>query len=141
MSTPPSPSNLSPLFSSQKIRDHKDLIVWQKAMDLAEKTYKLGRELPATERYGMWSQMTRAALSIPSNIAEGHARSSRKDYASFLAVSRGSLMELETILLLGERIGYFKEGKASVLLNLIHEVNAMLLGLRAKLLAPKDGNS
>lgn len=123
------------------IRDHKDLTVWQKALELAELTYSLGRKLPAAERYGMWSQMTRAALSIPSNIAEGHSRTSRKDCAGFLAVSRGSLMELETIVLLGKRIGYFTDEGTERLLDLLHEVNAMLLSLRSKLLTPKNGIS
>lgn len=124
---------------SLMIRDHRDLTVWQKAMELAELTYSLGRKLPAAERYGMWTQMTRAALSIPSNIAEGHARTSRKDYASFVAVSRGSLMELETIVLLGTRIGYFTDEGTEGFLALLHEVNAMLMSLRSRLLTLKDG--
>ena len=74
-----------------KIESHRDLIVWQKAMDLAVETYRLTSKFPASETYRLVSQITRAIASVPANIAEGHARGTRKDYANFLAIASGSL--------------------------------------------------
>src|SRR5438067_30151 len=78
-----------------KIASHRDLIVWQKAMDMAVQVYKITTNFPAHEKFGMTSQITRAAVSVAANIAEGNARGSAKDYANFLAIARGSLMETE----------------------------------------------
>src|ERR1700674_4730148 len=82
------------------IQSYRDLLVWQKAMHLAAEAYRLGRLLPKVEEYRLTSQLLRAAASVPANIAEGHARGTRKDYAHFVSIARGSLAETETILLL-----------------------------------------
>jgi len=81
-----------------RIESHRDLIVWQKAMDLAEETYRLTSAFPHSEVYRLVGQMTRAVASVPANIAEGNARGTKKDYAYFLAVAKGSLMETRPFL-------------------------------------------
>ncbi len=78
------------------VRTHRDLIAWQKSMTLARVVYRVTSAMPDTEKYGLVSQMRRAAVSVPSNIAEGHGRQSRPDYLRMLRVARGSLMELST---------------------------------------------
>ncbi len=87
---------------------HKDLDVWKLGIDLVEKIYQITTEFPASEKYGLSSQIRRSAVSIPSNIAEGAARNSNKDYIRFLYISLGSLSELETQLIIAERINYLK---------------------------------
>ena len=81
-------------------KSYRELIVWQKSMELAEKVYLLVKALPKEETYALSDQMRRAAVSIPSNIAEGHARQSQKEFLQFLCIARGSRAELETQLLL-----------------------------------------
>ncbi|HXU10228.1 MAG TPA: four helix bundle protein, partial [Blastocatellia bacterium] len=102
-----------------KIKSHRDLIVWQKSMDLAEDVYRVTSGFPREELYRMTSQLTRAAISVPANIAEGHARGTRKDYANFLAIAKGSLMETETFLMLAERLGYGKQNPIDQTLSLV----------------------
>jgi four helix bundle protein len=108
------------------VSTHKDLEVWKKAMDLAVHVYSLTSEFPKEELYGLTSQIRRAAISIPSNIAEGAARHSRKEFVQFLYVASGSLAELETQLLLASRFGFSITGTA---LNRTEEVRKLLLGL------------
>jgi four helix bundle protein len=86
--------------------DYRELRVWQAAMDLAEAIYRYTTQLLGEERFGLVSRMRRAAVSVPSNIAEGNARISRGEYIQFLGMARGSLAELETQLLLAKRLGY-----------------------------------
>ncbi|MEX2340906.1 MAG: four helix bundle protein [Candidatus Paceibacterota bacterium] len=105
------------------IKTFKDLIVWQKSMYLVEVIYKLTDDLPQKEQFSLTSQMRRAAVSIPSCIAEGSKRNSRRDYAHFLVMSQGSSMELETQLLLVQKI-YKLEVEES--LKLLEEVQKML---------------
>lgn len=104
----------------------KDLTVWQKSMSLAENVYGLLSLLPADEKYILSDQMKRAAISIPSNIAEGHSRSSRNEYIHFLSIARGSLSELETQILLAQRINYFNDEQTKPLLSLCDEIQKML---------------
>jgi four helix bundle protein len=121
-----------------EIRSHKDLKVWQAGMELVERIYALARQLPASEKYGLVSQMTRAAVSVPANIAEGHARGTRRDYAQFIAIARGSLMETETYVLLTTRLGFISETEVTELHRLIDEISKMLGALRRRLLrSPK----
>ena len=80
------------------IQSYRDLLVWQKAMRVAAEAYRLRKLLPKAEQYRLTSQLLRAAASVPANIAEGHARGTRKDYAHFVSIARGSLAETETIL-------------------------------------------
>jgi four helix bundle protein len=104
-------------------------------MDLTVQVYTLVKRFPQEERYVLTSQMTRAAISVPANIAEGSARGSVKDYAHFLAIARGSLMETETYVLLASRLGYLSEQEIQTTLSLINEIERMLNTLRSKLLA------
>ena len=117
-----------------KAMSHKDLIVWQKAMDLVVLVYKLAESFPKEETYRLTSQMTRSVVSVPANIAEGNARGSRKDYARFLAISKGSLMETETYVFLAMRLGYLSEAETAASLKLITEISKMLTKLRTRLL-------
>ncbi len=115
------------------IRDHKDLIVWQKSMDLLVEVYRLVKKLPKEETYALSDQMRRAAVSIPSNIAEGKGLSSEKDYLRFLFIARGSKAELETQLLVCIRLNYLTESEVDSTLNLCSEVGRMLNVLISKL--------
>jgi four helix bundle protein len=115
------------------IQSHRDLIVWQKAMDLAEIVYGLASRFPSKEAYRLGSQITRAAASVPANIAEGNARGTKRDYANFLSVAKGSLMETETFLMLAVRLKYVTQGEASAAFALLTEVSKMLTSLRSKL--------
>lgn len=88
------------------INSYKDLLVWQKGIDLAVDVYSLTRDFPETEKFALSSQIKRSASSIPANIAEGYERQSTKSYSQFIKISRGSLFELETHLILAERLEY-----------------------------------
>jgi four helix bundle protein len=121
------------LDSVPSIQSHRDLIVWQKAMDLAVDVYALIEMFPTIENYRMSSQLARAVVSVAANIAEGRARSTRKDFANFLGIAQGSLAEAETYILLAVRLGYVKEAVASRRLALLHEVGRMLTTLRKRL--------
>lgn len=109
----------------------RDLKVWHKSRLLCSELYKLANTLPEIERYGMASQIRRAALSVPANIAEGHGRSSNPDFIRFLFNSLGSVRELETMLEIGVDLGYFSD--VSQLLASLEEVAKMLTSLIAKL--------
>lgn len=110
-------------------KDYRDLIVWQKAMQLTIDVYNLIRQLPLEEKYALSDQMRRSALSIPSNIAEGNARESTRDTNHFLYIAQGSRAELETQLELCLRIGYLSESQIKEPLDLSNEVGRMLAGL------------
>ena len=100
-----------------QIRDYRDLIVWQEAMNIAEDVYALTRTFPREEVYGISAQMRRAAVSIPSNIAEGFGRAQRKSFVQFLRIAQGSLKELETQIMLSERIGMLTSQDAGAALQ------------------------
>ena len=119
-----------------KVESHKDLLVWQKSMDLVVLVYKLVQELPKSEQYALSDQIRRAAVSIPSNIAEGKSRNSIKEYKHFIGIAKGSVAELETQLLICERIGYFNKEEISNTLGLFDEVSKMLTKLN-NVLAPR----
>jgi len=91
---------------SKEIRNHKDLEVWKKSMDLVSNIYKITESFPNKELYGLTNQIRRAAVSIPSNIAEGAARNSKKEFIQFLYISLGSLSELETQIIIASRLEY-----------------------------------
>ena len=115
------------------VESHRDLIVWQKGMLLAERVYELTRLFPKTEEYRIVSQVTRAVVSVPANIAEGHARGTRKDYAHFIAIAKGSLAETETFLLLAIRLNFLTEEQAQETLALHNEMERMLAVLHKRL--------
>lgn len=111
------------------VKNYTDLIVWQKSMDLVVEVYSLTKLLPEEERFGLVSQMRRAAVSIPSNIAEGHTRSSKKDFLRFLSIARGSKSELQTQLLICEKVNLLSRKDTQRSLMLCSEVSKMLTSL------------
>ena len=112
---------------------YRDLIAWQKAMDLVEQVYRATGAFPGEERYGLTSQMRRAAVSVPSNIAEGQGRASTADFLRFLTIARGSVKELETQVLIARRLDYLDEQNVSGLTRRTEEVSRLLSGLIASL--------
>ena len=121
------------------IRSYRDLKVWQKAMDLAVDCYRLSRRLPRSEMYGLSSQIQRSAASIPANISEGHGRKHLGDYLHHLSMANGSLMELETHLLISARLLYLGSDDLKPTLLQAAEVGRMLSGLISSLQNPKRG--
>jgi len=122
-----------------RIRTFKDLLVWQKAMRLSVEVYRLTRNYPDHERYGLTAETRKTSRSVPYNIAEGHKRKSTADYMRFLSIAAGSAAELETQLLLADQLGYLKEGAGEVVLALHAEVERMLEALIRSLRA-RTGN-
>ena len=106
----------------------RNLKIWQKGMDIVVDIYKLTKFLPHEEKIDLRSQMTRAAVSIPSNIAEGCSRSSQKDFKRFLEVSLGSAFELETQLLICQRLNFIEENSINIMLKTLHEEQKMING-------------
>ena len=115
------------------IKHYKDLSVWQKSMDLAVEIFKVVKFLPREELYGLSDQMRRAVVSVPSNIAEGQQRSSTKDYIRFLHIAKGSLGELETQIMLCERLEYLRKEKTDQLIGQCIEIQRMISGLISSL--------
>jgi len=107
--------------------NHKDLDAWKQAMDLVENIYRVTASLPKEETYGLAAQLRRAAISIPSNISEGSARNSPKEILNFLNMSLGSIAEVETQLLISEKLGY---ADIQTSLDKLTQVRALILGLR-----------
>jgi len=120
------------------VQSYRDLLVWQKAMRLAAEAYRLARLLPKVEEYRLTSQLLRAAASVPASIAEGHARGTRKDYAHFVSIARGSLAETETILLLLVEVELLTEEHVQPALAICTETGKVLNGLLARLRGPTD---
>lgn len=112
---------------------YKDLIAWQKGMKLAEMIYKITNEFPKEEIYGLISQMRRSVVSIPSNLAEGQLRNSRKEFTQFISIALGSCGELYTQLELGKRLGYVAEQDFEDVCQAIEEEMKILHGLRRKM--------
>ncbi|WP_461246796.1 four helix bundle protein [Treponema sp. R6D11] len=115
------------------IQNYQELIVWQKSMEIAELVYQTTKKLPKDELYSLTNQMRRAAVSIPSNIAEGQARHSTKEFIHFLRIAQGSKAELETQLLLCLKIGYLTDSDTEGIMNLLQEIGKMLTALISKL--------
>ena len=112
-----------------KSSEFRELVVWQKAMDLTVMAYKLVHHLPREESFGLSDQIRRAAVSIPSNIAEGQGRITSKEFIRFLSMARGSLWELSTQIELCERLNYLENSQTKELHNLITEIAKMLNAL------------
>ena len=123
-----------------QIHSHRDLIVWQKAMDLTVLIYRLSAKFPSNEAYRLVAQITRSAASVAANIAEGRGRATKPDFAQFVSVAKGSLMETETFLMLATRLGYLSRDQAQPALDLITEISKMLTVLRRSLRAPSDAD-
>ena len=117
------------MSATAQIRSHRDLIVWQKAMNLVEAVYKATASFPKEETYALTSQIRRAVVSIPANIAEGQGRRLSKEYLYFLANARGSLLELDTHLEIAVRLKYLNREDYSQLRDQLDEVAKILNGL------------
>ena len=116
-----------------KVKNYQELIVWQKAMDLVEEVYIASKSFPREEIYGLTSQLRRAAVSIPSNIAEGQGRRTTPDFLRHLSIAYGSLREVETQILIATRLGYLAQGKCQDVMRITGEVGRLLNGLMASL--------
>ena len=120
-----------------QIRSFRDLRVWQAGIELVQTVYEMTSEFPRSEVYGLASQMQRAAVSVPSNIAEGHARESTKEYLQHLSIAQASLAELETQLEIAKLLNYIAEPEATSLLEKIWSLGRQLFALRNALMNPK----
>ena len=116
-----------------KTRGYKDLLVWQKGMLLVKGVYRLTLSFPSDEKFGLTSQMRRAAVSIPSNITEGQARRSTGEFIQFVSHAEGSVAELDTQLLIAVDLSYCSSSEAQALFDLLLELRKMLNSLRRKL--------
>jgi len=117
----------------QQIKSHRDLIAWQKAMELVVSVYKLSKSFPKEELYGLTSQLRRAAVSIPANIAEGQGRRSKTEFRQFLGNARGSLLELDTHLELALRLEYLNSKEHAAVQEQLREVGRIMNGLMRSL--------
>jgi four helix bundle protein len=115
------------------MKTHKDLIVWQKSIDFVTEIYRVTKSYPKDELYGLTIQLRRASVSIPSNIAEGAARSTKKEFNQFLHFSLGSLSEIETQLIISQNLGFINSEDFSVNLTKLVHIRKILLGLIASL--------
>jgi four helix bundle protein len=121
------------MIEVSKVKHYNDLLVWQKGMTLVKSIYALTAMFPREERYGLTSQLRRAAVSVPSNIAEGQARQSTKEFLQFISHAESSLAELETQLLLSVDLAFVQKNEISAALQEIDELQKVLSGLRRKL--------
>ncbi len=119
-------------------RNYTDLVAWQKSMDLVESLYKLVKEFPKEEMFGLTSQLRRAVISIPSNIAEGQGRNSPGDFRRFLSIAHGSLREVETQIYIAARVTYINEIQKQRILSQCAEVGRLINGLMNSLVTDCD---
>jgi len=112
-----------------RVLSYRDLVVWQRAMDLTDFAYEVAKSFPKDERFALKSQMQRSAISIPSNIAEGHGREHLGEYLHHLSIANGSLMELETQFVIASRRQYIDQAALGQGLNLSGDVGRLLAGL------------
>ena len=115
------------------VNSYKELIIWQKSIVLVSKVYSLTKKFPNDEKYGLVSQLNRASVSIPANIAEGWGRESRKNYVQFLRISRGSLFELETLLIISANEGFITPESFKEISIYTDEVSRMIVSMIKKL--------
>jgi four helix bundle protein len=111
------------------VKNYSELIAWQKAMDLVATIYMVSKQFPNEEIYGLTSQVRRAAVSVPSNIAEGQGRRSTKEFLHHLSIAHGSLREVETQILIAERLSYIKHTEVTQLIELAGDVGRLINGL------------
>ena len=124
-------------MADTNIQGLDSLVAWTKSIEFALRVYKdVLPLLPSREQWNLREQIRRAASSVPANIAEGHGRATRKDYAQFLSIARGSLMETESLLSLVLRLDFMQSGKSEQAFHLITEISKMLTVLRQRLLEP-----
>ncbi len=115
------------------MHNYNNLQIWQQAMDLVEEIYKLTASFPIEEKFSLVSQMTRAAVSIPSNIAEGAGRNTDKDFAHFISIAIGSLYELNTQIVLSERLGYINQSQSQALQKKLDNLQRKSVSFKSKL--------
>ena len=113
------------------VRDYRDLIAWQKSVDFIEEIYRLTRSFPKEEQFGMVTQMRRAAVSVSANIAEGSSRATSRDYLNFISQARGSLREVESLVLVSKRLHFATAEECVRSTDLADEISRILSGLRA----------
>ena len=125
------------------MHNYKNLHIWQEGLNLARKIYEVTANFPANEKYGIVSQMTRAAVSIPSNIAEGAGRNSNKDFANFLSIAIGSIFELHTQIAICEQIGYINEETTKQLEQQIYTLQQQITTYKQRIegSAPRQGET
>jgi four helix bundle protein len=114
-------------------KPHHNLEVWKRSLNFVTKMYKITANFPADEKFGLVSQMRRAAVSIPSNIAEGAARNSKKEFINFLHIAQGSTAELETQILISWNLNFVTQSQAQPLLKELEEISRMIIGLQKSL--------
>ncbi len=112
-----------------EIKTHKDLLVWKKSIDLVEQIYKITKQFPKEELYGITNQMRRCAVSIPANIAEGSGRKNKAEFIQFLHIALGSASELETHLIISQRLGFLSINSYDEIMNALNEIIKMTCGL------------
>ena len=112
-----------------EIKTHKDLLVWEKGIDLVEQIYKFTKQFPKEELYGITNQMRRCAVSIPANIAEGSGRKNKAEFIQFLHIALGSASELETHLIISQRLGFLSINSYDEIMNALNEIIKMICGL------------
>jgi len=110
-------------------KNYRDLIVWQKAMELVEEIYRETKCFPSEETYGLKMQLRKASVSVPSNISEGQGRRSKGDFLHHLSIAHGSVREIETQILISDRLGYLKQGSMDRLMQKASEVGRLITGL------------
>jgi four helix bundle protein len=116
-----------------KVKDYRDLLVWQKGIELVKEIYRLTKKFPSQENFGLTNQIRRDSVSIPSNIAEGQARQHTKEFRQFLSLALGSLAEVDTQLTIAKELDYLKDGEISIAQGLILELRKMIYTLKNKL--------
>jgi four helix bundle protein len=118
---------------NRSIESYRDLLVWQRSMAVVETVYRVTARFPQSEQFGLIAQMRRAAVSVPSNIAEGYGRRATGEYRHHLSMSRGSLLELETQLLISQRLKYLQSNDTEALLSELEQLGKMLRSLISKI--------
>ncbi len=113
-----------------RVRDYRDLLVWQRAIDFIAEIYRISAQFPRDERFGLTAQMRRASVSVAANIAEGSGRQTSRDFMNFLSYSRGSLKESESMVFVSQRLGFVRPEDCAEALRLADEIGRMLIGLR-----------
>ena len=120
-------------MQKKKIESYQDLLVWQKSIDLVAEVYRIASKLPSNEQYGLTSQLRRAAVSVPANIAEGFGRWHSNEFVRFLLIANGSLKEVETHLFIGNKLALLSSADTGVALQMSSEISKMIFSLRDKL--------
>jgi four helix bundle protein len=116
-----------------RIQSHRDLIAWQKAVELVARSYEITRSFSREEQFGLTQQLRRAVVSVAANIAEGKGRGTAKEFTRFLAIASGSLTEVDTHFVIARRLGYINEATLEEVVGQIEEVGRIITGLRKSL--------